>query len=82
MIDLGKSKKVTAVLKLFYHFWKGLETPGVIILRHNFTFVQYLIHRTQYKLGILCDFDCYFTFFRLSQIENKKYQTLYKNQTA
>ena len=36
MIDLGESEKVTAVLKLFFFFFKCLELPGVIIFRNNF----------------------------------------------
>ena len=46
MIDLGKSKKVTAVLKLVYFFF-GVACRFLDII---FTFLQSLIHRTQDKL--------------------------------
>ena len=36
MIDLGGSKKVTAVSKLSYFFFECLELSGVIIFRNNF----------------------------------------------
>jgi hypothetical protein len=62
MIDLGKSEKVTAVLKLLYfvlNAWSCLELSFLEII---FTFLQSLIHRTQDKLVSQCDFDCHFTF--------------------
>ena len=52
MIDLGESKKVKAVLKLF----------KLSFLEIIFTFLQSLIQRTQDKLVFWCDFDCLFTF--------------------
>ena len=56
MINIGESKKVTAVLKIYIFFFKCLELPGVIIFRNNFTFLQSLKHRSQDKLVFWCDF--------------------------
>ena len=48
MIDLAESKKVTAVLKLLYFFFKCLELelplPWVIIFTNNFHIFK--IHNT------------------------------------
>ena len=60
MIDLGESKKITAVIKPFNFFLNArscLEFLEII-----FTYLQSLIHRTQDKLVSKCDFDCRFTF--------------------
>ena len=56
MINIGESKKVTAVLNIYIYFFKCLELPGVIIFRNNFTFLQSLKHRSQDKLVFWCDF--------------------------
>ena len=68
MIDLGGSKKFTAVSKLFNFFflnaWSCLELSFLEII---FKFLQFWIHKTQDKLVSKYGFDCHFYFYRLNK---------------
>ena len=59
MIDLGESKKITAVIKPFNFFlnaWSCLEFLEII-----FTYLQSLIHRTQDNLSVILTVTHIFT---------------------
>ena len=58
MIDLGESKKVTAVLKLF--FFKCLELPRVIIFINNFYNPEYIEHKISWYLSVILTVTSHF----------------------